>query len=71
MKVYDDWRSYIHTALGVFASIFSPVPITLCFIAYQYIEWRIKHDNVLGDIIEYTVGLIIGSAIKALAHINT
>lgn len=70
LKVFDDWKSYIHALLGIFASLTEPIPITMCYLAYQIIEWVEIRDHVLGDIIEYVVGLIIGSIVKLLIHLH-
>ena len=67
MRLYDDWKSYIHTLTATASVLLGiEVPVTLCFLVYELKE---GNDGFLGDVIEYMVGLFIGGILNLLVRI--
>jgi len=68
MRLYDDWRSAIHTAAAATSVILGiEIAVTICFIIYEGAEDRWRS---LEDIIEFVIGLFIGGAVKILLHVH-
>jgi hypothetical protein len=62
--IFDDKASYVHLIVG-FVSVLLRVeiPATLLYILYQYID-REREFEKKGDIVEYTVGLLLGALVR-------
>ena len=61
LKVFDDWRSYIHMLLGFITGllpIWIQAPILLIFFIYQGIESR-SWREVFADLLELYIGYSI------------
>jgi hypothetical protein len=78
-RLFDDWRSIVHVLAGMFSVAFHvAIPVTLAFIAYEVLELLPSILNAretvyadvreaLGDIVEYTVGLMLGGMVGVVA----
>jgi hypothetical protein len=58
-----------HTVLGIVAELTNTTPaITAIYIAYQLVDYLAEKDveEIKEDIVEYTIGLVIGAIIKTL-----
>jgi hypothetical protein len=58
-----------HVILGIVAELTNTTPtITALYIAYQLVDYIAEKDveEIKEDIVEYTVGLVIGAIIKTL-----
>lgn len=62
--LFDDKASFVHLLFG-FASVVAriEIPATLLYLLYQYID-REREFEKKGDIIEYTVGLLVGALVR-------
>lgn len=57
MHVFDDWYSYFHALLGLVSACMKIQHVVFpIYMLYQIIEWRLKHDNIVSDVIEYFAG---------------
>jgi hypothetical protein len=64
--IFDDKASYVHLAFGVASVLLRiEIPATLLYILYQYID-REREFEKKGDIVEYTVGLLLGALVRAI-----
>ncbi|MEM2288717.1 MAG: hypothetical protein QW503_06490 [Sulfolobales archaeon] len=78
MIIFDDWKSYIHLALGFFVG-FLPLPFKIIslisFAIYQFVEYVIIKLNILitggeakeevvSDITEFMIGLGLANLLK-------
>ncbi len=62
IRIFDDVLSFFHVIIGFYFWLWPPLMII--FIAYQILEEAILQDNdysdMLGDLIEFLIGIIIG-----------
>lgn len=66
----NDISSIIHILFGLLSSIFDfRLEATVIFSFYQFIDIEPPEEK-LGDIVEFSIGLLIGSAIKFLLGIR-
>jgi hypothetical protein len=59
-KVFDDWKSIIHSIVGGI-SYFFPL-FAIIFLVYELIEYWLKYDNIectIGDLLEFTTGYTV------------
>ncbi len=71
MKVRVDASGVVHLMLGLVSSLLEPgvlVAITLLYLFYQYVDYTSgeKPEEVRGDIVEYTAGVVAGALVRAL-----
>jgi hypothetical protein len=62
-----------HMVLGIIAELTNTTPaITAIYIAYQLVDFMIERnaEEIKEDIVEYTIGLVIGAIIKTLIFKN-
>jgi len=70
--VFDDWYSIGHTILGILASFFWF--LIIIFFIYELIEFcfkkKEKKADYVGDILEFSLGTLIGSCLVQLLGLN-
>jgi len=66
LRLFDDIYSMLHLIGGaVCAYLRLSIPATLTFIAYQYYE-RERWAEKRGNFIEWLIGLVVGSVLRAV-----
>ncbi len=65
LKAFDDWRSLVHIAIGMLASldIAVSIAISISYSIYQFLDQDDPNEKK-GDIIEYIAGVIVGFVVK-------
>jgi len=73
--VFDDWRSWIHFALGFATAVSTKLPFLLpklivmaLFISFMYWEIAERENKLckLGDFIEFLMGFVAGFLVSSL-----
>jgi len=54
VEIFDDYKSWVHTAVGALAYFF-PL-LFIVFAVYELAEWKVKKDRVAGDFVEFLTG---------------
>jgi len=63
--LYDDKVSYFHTFLGFLA--YFHVFIVMIYLTYEIAEFEIIHDHFIGDICEFSIGVLIALIITHIS----